>query len=180
MCVFTNSILYASSILTIKMKGTYTSSADCWSLGVIAYVLLSQTKPFAAKSRSQIKTRILRCQYSFDPKKWDHISPEAKDFVSSLIRFDPSKRLNTKQALDHPWLKNHNNMKTSIHYKKQDSNSVMEGVHESIIAYGTMSELKRIASVIVAHKSTAGEDLVVFDMVMCFADYIVCESICHL
>lgn len=144
------------------MKGTYNSSADCWSMGVIAYVLLSQTKPFAAKTWSQIKSRILRCQYNFDPNKWDHISHEAKDFVASLIMFDPSKRLTTKQALNHPWLKNHNNiMKTSIHYKKQD-NSVMEGVHDSIIAYGTMSELKRIASVIVAHKSTAGEPPCIF------------------
>jgi calcium-dependent protein kinase len=140
------------------LNGIYSSSADCWSLGVIAFILLSQRKPFAAKTRSKTKELIMRCQYQFTHRDWDGISHDAKDFVSSLIVYDPIERLTAKQALEHPWLKKYSdekNNRTSIEYKKQTS--LMNHVHDNIIGYARMSTLKRIASVVVAHKSSAGK-----------------------
>lgn len=140
------------------LNGIYSSKADCWSLGVIAFVLLSQRKPFAAKTRAKTKELIMRCQYRFDHRDWDGISQDAKDFVSSLIVYDPNKRFSAKKALDHPWLKKNSNEKdirASVEYKKQTS--LMNHVHDNIIGYARMSSLKRIASVVVAHKSSAGK-----------------------
>jgi serine/threonine protein kinase len=39
------------------LKGTYTSQADLWSVGVITYMLLSSRMPFYGRSRSQIVER---------------------------------------------------------------------------------------------------------------------------
>ncbi|KAL3793600.1 hypothetical protein ACHAWO_001649 [Cyclotella atomus] len=142
------------------LNGIYSSKADCWSLGVIAFVLLSQRKPFAAETRAKTKELIMRCQYRFDHRDWDGISQDAKDFVSSLIVYDPNKRFSAKKALDHPWLKKNSNEKdirALVEYKKQTS--LMNHVHDNIIGYARMSSLKRIASVVVAHKSSAAEIL---------------------
>lgn len=124
---------------------------------MIAFVLLSQKKPFAGKNRSKVKEKIMNCDYRFTPRDWDNISSEAKDFVSSLIVYDPTNRFSAKQALEHPWLNKHSDEKasrTSIEYKKQAS--LLKHVHDSIIGYARMSELRRIASIVVAHKSSAG------------------------
>lgn len=140
----------------LRTKGIYSSKADCWSLGVIAFVLLSQKKPFMAKTRSKVKEKIMKCTYSFDTKEWKNISQEAKDFVSSLLVFHPDKRPTSKEALDHLWLKKYSakNTRTLVDLKRQAS--LMNHVHDKILGYGRMSELRRIASVIVAHKSSAG------------------------
>ncbi|KAL7479653.1 hypothetical protein ACHAW6_005369 [Cyclotella cf. meneghiniana] len=138
-------------------QGTYSSKADCWSMGVIAYILLSQKKPFASKTRAQTKAKIMKCQYNFDAEEWKSISAVAKDFVSSLIVFEPTDRLSAKQAVEHSWLKNNaaENTETSAEFKRQ--NSLMKHVHDRILGYGSMSELRRIASVVVAHKSSTAE-----------------------
>jgi calcium-dependent protein kinase len=146
-----------SNRLLLLVPGNYSSKADCWSVGVIAYVLLSQKKPFASKSRSQTINKITKCKYNFDADIWRGISQEAKNFVSSLIVYDPFDRLSAEQALDHPWLKNNatkNKAATSADFRRQAS--LMNHIHDSILGYGRMSELRRIASVIVAHKSSAG------------------------
>lgn len=126
-------------------------------MGVIAYVLLSQRKPFNGKTRSQVKEKIMRCNYSFEDRDWGHISQDAKDFVSSLIVYNPDDRMTSKQALNHPWLNSHSAKTTTQSVDLRKQSSLMGHVHDSIIGYGTMSELRRIASVVVAHKSSAGE-----------------------
>lgn len=147
---------YASIYYLLHIQGTYSSKADCWSMGVIAYILLSQKKPFASKTRAQTKAKIMKCQYNFDAEEWKSISAVAKDFVSSLIVFEPTDRLSAKQAVEHSWLKNNAaaNTETSAEFKRQ--NSLMKHVHDRILGYGSMSELRRIASVVVAHKSSTG------------------------
>lgn len=48
----------------------------------------------------------MHARYSFDGKDFAHVSKEAKDLISKLIVVDPEKRLDTKQALAHPWFSN--------------------------------------------------------------------------
>jgi serine/threonine protein kinase len=38
--------------------------------------------------------------------EWDDISPEAKDFVSKLLAYDPADRISAENALQHAWIKN--------------------------------------------------------------------------
>ena len=82
----------------------YTSKADCWSLGVIAYILLAGYPPFPFDNNKKMFECIKQAKYQFDCQFWDHISQEAKDFVSSLMTADPEKRLSCQQALRHPWI----------------------------------------------------------------------------
>lgn len=77
---------------------------DCWSLGVILYVMLCGFHPFLEEDSEATRNRILNCRYEFLSPYWDTISENAKDLIRKLLVLDPEKRLSAKQILEHPWL----------------------------------------------------------------------------
>ncbi|KAF3855038.1 hypothetical protein F7725_023093 [Dissostichus mawsoni] len=81
----------------------YSKAVDCWSIGVIAYILLCGYPPFYDENDSKLFEQILKADYEFDAPYWDDISDSAKDFISSLMEKDPEKRFVCDQALEHPW-----------------------------------------------------------------------------
>lgn len=61
--------------------------ADMWGVGCITYQLLSGgLSPFFAVSRFRTMARVLDCDYSMEEAELREASPEAKDFVSALLR----------------------------------------------------------------------------------------------
>ncbi|KAL9185263.1 hypothetical protein ACHAXT_003040 [Thalassiosira profunda] len=135
------------------LNGIYDSKADCWAIGVIAFLLLSDEKPFKGKKRSQVLHNIKRCRYDFKAPGWYNISKEAKDFVSSLLVYDPKKRLSAEEAVNHPWFKK---KRFAVAETEADQN-LHATVRDNIMKYANTSELKRIAAVVVAHKSSSEE-----------------------
>jgi len=100
----------------LRMDGAYDKSVDLWSIGVITYVLLCGFPPFYGKSQAQLFEKILNADFDFPEPEWTQISAEAKDFINNLLVLDVKHRYNTKQCLDHPWLKAlASNMTANIH-----------------------------------------------------------------
>uniref|UniRef100_A0A3B3YTJ6 Uncharacterized protein n=1 Tax=Poecilia mexicana TaxID=48701 RepID=A0A3B3YTJ6_9TELE len=82
-----------------------TTATDMWSIGVLAYVLLSGLNPFAAESMTKMIENISNCEYVFDREAFKDISLEAMDFIDRLLVKDRKLRMTAHEALEHPWLK---------------------------------------------------------------------------
>lgn len=85
------------------LAGGYNQAADVWSAGVILYILLSGMPPFWGKTKSTIFDAVRAANLCFHSDIWDHISVSAKDLISGMLCFDPSKRLTAAQVLAHSW-----------------------------------------------------------------------------
>ncbi|XP_005398140.1 PREDICTED: calcium/calmodulin-dependent protein kinase type 1D isoform X2 [Chinchilla lanigera] len=93
----------------------YSKAVDCWSIGVIAYILLCGYPPFYDENDSKLFEQILKAEYEFDSPYWDDISDSAKDFIRNLMEKDPSKRYTCEQAARHPWIAGDTALNKNIH-----------------------------------------------------------------
>lgn len=83
---------------------SYGVKADMWSLGVVAFEMLSGRKPFEGAHTKSVLYAILDGRWSFHGPEWAGISDEAKHFITQLICIDVDRRLSAEQALQHPWI----------------------------------------------------------------------------
>ncbi|KAI1893184.1 hypothetical protein AGOR_G00141290 [Albula goreensis] len=82
----------------------YSKAVDCWSIGVITYILLCGYPPFYEETETRLFSKIMKAQYEFDSPFWDDISESAKDFIRNMMQKNPKMRYTTDQALRHPWI----------------------------------------------------------------------------
>uniref|UniRef100_A0A8C0G2C6 Myosin light chain kinase family member 4 n=1 Tax=Chelonoidis abingdonii TaxID=106734 RepID=A0A8C0G2C6_CHEAB len=80
---------------------------DMWSVGVIAYMLLSGLSPFLGDDDNETLNNILACSWDFENEEFQDVSEEAKDFLSKLLIKEKSWRMSATSALKHPWLSDH-------------------------------------------------------------------------
>mmetsp|Transcript_14217 Transcript_14217/g.21855 ORF Transcript_14217/g.21855 Transcript_14217/m.21855 type:complete len:502 (-) Transcript_14217:136-1641(-) len=140
------------------VKGLYTEKADLWSVGVLAFMLLSNGEmPFAQGntesrkfSRKQMVKNILRGSFNFEGPSWKDISQEAKDFISLLLVRDPDKRLGANQALHSKWMLNKFNINERSTMLTEYS---LSQITKSFQKYCRSCDLKKLSLMIIAHES---------------------------
>lgn len=91
----------APEIAEGKPHGT---AVDCFSVGVVAYALLSGYLPYEASTRSVYKKQVLRGRVEFHAPYWNKVSSGAKDLIKKLLNLNVEKRLTAADALKHPWV----------------------------------------------------------------------------
>jgi len=97
----------------------YDAAVDCWSLGVLAYIMLSGFPPFYGEDEAEMLGRIVRGDYEFPSSleapargasdvaratAWARVSPLARDFIQRLLVVDPAQRMDAAGGLQHPWV----------------------------------------------------------------------------
>lgn len=85
---------------------SYSKSCDIWSLGVVAFALLSGKVPFS--DADQRKTFDIICNQELifpSSDRWDEITEVAKDFIRRCLVKDPSQRGSIKDLLQHEWIR---------------------------------------------------------------------------
>ncbi|XP_026570856.1 myosin light chain kinase family member 4 [Pseudonaja textilis] len=79
---------------------------DMWSIGVIAYMLITGLSPFLGDDDNETLNNILACRWDFEEEEFQNVSEEAKDFISKLLIKEKCWRISAGAALKHPWLSN--------------------------------------------------------------------------
>jgi serine/threonine protein kinase len=93
----------------------YSKSVDMWALGCVLYTLLCGFPPFYDESIQTLTEKVARGQYTFLSPWWDDISKPAQDLVTHLLTVDPEKRYDIKQFLEHPWIREADELTYAAH-----------------------------------------------------------------
>lgn len=90
----------------LKRQG-YDAACDVWSLGVLLYIMLSGTTPYATTGGDDpnaILKRIGEGRLDFEPSNWRSVSAPAKDLIRLMLDVEPQKRPTAAQILAHSWM----------------------------------------------------------------------------
>lgn len=88
----------------------YDSKCDVWSIGVIAYLILSRRLPYQGKDEEETLRFLADAahhQPKYDFNRWMLLDPQAVDFCKKLLQVDPSMRPTAREAMNHPWIVKH-------------------------------------------------------------------------
>lgn len=147
------------------LRNRYTLSADVWSVGIIAYLLLTGRLPFGDEDGQEVSELFLTKQnyrnkdvfravlYSpldFESPPWDTLSSDAKHLLQSLLRRESANRPTALEALRFKWL-------------REESSPNEEPIARSIVQrlqrFGTYGRFKQVALRRVAHTFAADSHL---------------------
>mmetsp|Transcript_36542 Transcript_36542/g.76048 ORF Transcript_36542/g.76048 Transcript_36542/m.76048 type:complete len:443 (-) Transcript_36542:167-1495(-) len=89
--------------------GVATPASDLWSLGILLYILLTNSHPWdpqGVNTDAEMEEAIQQLSSSdkMDVTIPTHLSPSAQDLLRRLLAVDPEQRLTTTELLQHPWL----------------------------------------------------------------------------
>ena len=143
------------------LAGDYNEKADVWSLGVIAFMLLSSSMPFYGRDRVHVIKRIIQGKYHFKARRWANVSKEAKNFVTDCLTNDPKHRPSADEAQHSIWVRQRRSKPArSIHEVGADAideYEILDKIEATMATFATYSKLKQLALMVVAYKSTTEE-----------------------
>ncbi|XP_066156659.1 serine/threonine-protein kinase PLK4 isoform X2 [Euwallacea fornicatus] len=113
----------------VATRGSHGLEVDVWGLGCLLYTLLVGSPPFDTNGVKSTLTRVVMASYSLP----NHLSPEAKDLINSLLQKNPKDRIGLEQILDHPFIKrsqisNNLTQDSGIHTMSSRRDSAFDGI----------------------------------------------------
>jgi calcium-dependent protein kinase len=123
----------------------YNEKCDLWSCGVILYILLVGYPPFTGRNTSELFENISVGKYSISGNGWNKVSNSAKDLVTKMLEYDPSKRISSQEAMEHEWIKSNKTNSGSIEPRYFDR------VFKNIVEFNLREKLQKATIAYIVH-----------------------------
>lgn len=127
---FVGTAFYLAPEAIRTREGWELKKSDMWTMGVIAYVLVTGRPPFWGRENKEIIRKIVRGNVRFPSTI--KLSDECKDFILALLQKPPDKRLSAAEALKHAWITG------------ESVSSLGEEVLFNLATFGTANQLKQL------------------------------------
>lgn len=90
----------------VNKSAFYSDKVDIWSIGCMAYVILTSYLPFPQTTQNELYKHLLHGTIETRYLKEAGVSDAGVEFVKSLLTLDPSKRPSAAEALALQWVEN--------------------------------------------------------------------------
>ncbi|KAG8000801.1 Serine/threonine-protein kinase 17B [Nibea albiflora] len=81
-----------------------TTATDLWSVGVIAYMLVTGESPFAGDDKQETFLNVSQVSVDYSREAFSRVSELAVDFIRKLLVKAPEDRPSAAECMCHPWL----------------------------------------------------------------------------
>lgn len=83
------------------LKGEANQKSDLWSVGIIFYILVTGVFPYYGAEN--LEQALKEGDYNTEPLLNKNICDELRDLIFKLLKANPNHRINSSEALDHPF-----------------------------------------------------------------------------
>jgi calcium-dependent protein kinase len=139
------------------LKKHYDEKCDIWSCGVILYILLSGRPPFGGENDKEIMDRVSTGKYDLQSNPFNKVSKSCIDLIQKLLIMDPKKRINSQEALNHPWFKEN---KSKELFNQIKDEKILKKLLENLKAYRRDSIIQETALAYLVHNFPQMKDVV--------------------
>ncbi|KAL7887582.1 hypothetical protein AOLI_G00053030 [Acnodon oligacanthus] len=109
------------------------TATDMWSIGVLAYVMLTGISPFLGDDKQETFLNISQINISYAEEELERLDKAAIHFIKSLLIKEPQDRATAEECLKHQWLQmQEKNAAEELVKQKSASTSIPEPVSAEI------------------------------------------------
>lgn len=140
----------------------YDMKCDMWSIGVVAYMLLTGNPPFDGRTNDEIYENIRYGEVDYRIPEMRFVSNHAKDFIKCCLNRNVSSRISSREAQEHPWLQTVHNvgstpsssslLTTNIHLPRSQI-----PILDRLRTFGFKNPLTKVCLEVVSYSLTADQ-----------------------